>query len=380
LQRIVTSPAPFVPPSPQGEITVQVFGRTDVGRTREHNEDYFLVADLSGTFADGPDGTFDSRSLPVGGRGWLFMVADGLGGAAAGEIASDLAVTTVLAEMRERWSAASDSGADAFALALKAAAEAANRRIFEYAATHPEHRGLGTTATIAGLLGDTLYMVQVGDSRGYLVRHDVPHQITKDQSLMQRLIEAGELTEEEAARSERRNIILQALGPETIVKIDLTYQQVRRGDVLVLCTDGLSGVVHKDEIAATLAAHPDLGEASKVLIDRANENGGPDNVTAVLARFDGPGLAAPADTDLIEYQAYPLPGDTLQTPASARRREEFVTMPMPVPVPDPQAAAPVGRALPRQKQRATRTIVLALALAAVAIALLLARHLPRPAG
>ena len=90
---------------------------------------------------------------------------------------------------------------------------------------------MGTTATIAGLLGDTLYLAQVGDSRAYLVRNGVARQITKDQSLMQRLIEAGELTQEEAERSERRNIILQALGPEPTVKIDLTHQMVRRGDI-----------------------------------------------------------------------------------------------------------------------------------------------------
>ena len=99
---------------------------------------------------------------------------------------------------------------------------------------------MGTTATVAGVLGDTLYLAQVGDSRAYLVRNGVARQITKDQSLMQKLIEAGELTEEEAEQSERRNIILQALGPEPTIKVDLTHQSVRRGDTLVLCSDGLS--------------------------------------------------------------------------------------------------------------------------------------------
>mgnify|MGYP003347948705 CR=1 FL=1 len=101
------------------------------------------------------------------------------------------------------------------------------------AAEHPENRGMGTTATIAGILGDTLFLAQVGDSRGYLIRRGVAQQITKDQSLMQKLVEAGELTAEEAEVSDRRNIILQALGPESTVKVDLTHQQVRRGDVLV---------------------------------------------------------------------------------------------------------------------------------------------------
>ena len=156
-------------------------------------------------------------------------------------------------ELRAQWRSAPERNAEAFARAIKSAAESANAKIFAYAVEHPESRGLGTTATIAGLLGDTLYLAQVGDSRAYLVRNGVALQITKDQSLMQRLIEAGELTPEEAERSERRNIILQALGPEPTVKIDLTYQKVRRGDTLVLCTDGLSGLVRKDEIAEMLA-------------------------------------------------------------------------------------------------------------------------------
>src|SRR6185369_9333194 len=127
-------------------------------------------------------------------------------------------------------------------------AETANNRIFAYALEHPENRGLGTTATVAGLLGDTLFLAQVGDSRAYLIRDGVARQITKDQSLMQRLIEAGELTEDEAAQSERRNIILQALGPEPLVKVDLTYQPICRGDTMLLYSDGLSGQITKDDI------------------------------------------------------------------------------------------------------------------------------------
>src|SRR6186997_1279296 len=116
---------------------------------------------------------------------------------------------------------------------------------------------MGTTATIAGVLADTLYLAQVGDSRAYLVRKGSAQQITKDQSLMQKLIEAGELTEEEAAQSERRNIILQALGPEATVKVDLTYQRIRRGDVLLLCSDGLSGQITKNDIVEA-ASETDL--------------------------------------------------------------------------------------------------------------------------
>ncbi|HEX4936571.1 MAG TPA: Stp1/IreP family PP2C-type Ser/Thr phosphatase [Gemmatimonadaceae bacterium] len=286
LPHFVTTPNPPASSTPRGDIIVHVLGRTDVGRTREHNEDAFLVADLStGTVSD----QAEAVTYPLGPRGALFMVADGLGGAAAGEIASGMAVDVVLQEMRRTWVSAAGTDPDTFAHALKKACEAANARIYEYAMKNPDHRGLGTTATIAGLLGNTLYLVQVGDSRAYIVRAGVAQQITKDQSLMQRLIEAGELTPEEAEQSERRNIILQALGPEPVVKIDLTHQPVRRGDLLVLCTDGLSGQVRKDEIASIAAQERDLTAAGQALIDRANENGGPDNITVVLAKVMGLG-------------------------------------------------------------------------------------------
>ena len=305
---------------------MHVFGRTDVGRVRDHNEDSFLVADLT---SDNASLQPEVRTHLLGSHGSLFMVADGLGGAAAGEVASELAILTVHAELRAKWGAATERNAETFARTLKSAAESANSKIFAYAVEHPESRGLGTTATIAGLLGDTLYLAQVGDSRAYLVRNGVALQITKDQSLMQRLIEAGELTPEEAERSERRNIILQALGPEPTVKIDLTFQKVRRGDTLVLCTDGLSGLVRKDEIAEVLAeSNDDLLMACRELIDRANENGGPDNITVIVARFEGDGLLPPEAEESVGHAVFPLPGST--TPATPRMRfgGEGITAPL----------------------------------------------------
>jgi protein phosphatase len=279
---------------------VHVFGRTDVGRTREHNEDTFAVADLTTLNASLQP---DVRRHTLGPRGTLFMVADGMGGAAAGEVASAMAVESILGELDSRWRASQSTDAETFAHALKAATEAANARIHAYAQAHPENRGMGTTATIAGLLGDTLYLCQVGDSRGYLVRGGIAIQITKDQSLMQRLIEAGEMTPEEAEVSERRNIILQALGPEPRIKVDLTSQQVMSGDVLVLCSDGLSGQVRAHEIAEVVKAEPDLMEACKRLIDLANEAGGPDNITVVLARFEGDGLVD-RDAEAVQHRVY----------------------------------------------------------------------------
>ncbi len=275
------------PNTPQGDVIVHVFGRTDVGRTREHNEDTFTVADLTTMNASLQP---EVRTHVTGSRGTLFMVADGMGGAAAGEVASAMATEVVLAEMDKRWRTSGDHDPEMFAHALRVATEVANTKIHAYAQAHPENRGMGTTATIVGLLHDTLYVCQVGDSRAYLVRDGVASQITKDQSLMQKLVEAGELTAEEAEVSERRNIILQALGPEPVVKVDLTSQQVKRGDTLVLCSDGLSGQVRANEIAQVVKENSDLVQVCKKLIDLANEAGGPDNITVVASRFEGPGL------------------------------------------------------------------------------------------
>jgi PPM family protein phosphatase len=290
-------------------IVVRVFGRTDVGRTREHNEDAFVIADLTANDASLPERT---RTQSAGPKGSLFVVADGMGGAAAGEIASAMAVEVIVGEIRSNWITSQASDAEAFVRAIKTATKNANDQIHSYASQHAEYRGMGTTATIAGLLGDTLYLAQVGDSRAYIVRRGVARQITKDQSLMQKLVEAGELTEEEAEHSERRNIILQALGPEQKIRVDLTHQTVRQGDALVLCSDGLSSQVGKDLIGEVVSEREDLEAACRELIDLANAKGGPDNITVIIAHFDGPGLLPPNDTDEVGHQVFPL--NTALTP------------------------------------------------------------------
>lgn len=296
-------------PTPPGghdaPVMVEVFALTDVGRTREHNEDAFVVADLS----SGSSFAFPHAIRQgAGSAGTLFMVADGMGGAAAGELASETAVDVVVRYMREQWAPRRSLDPGAFAESLEAATEMANNAIYKHASEHPELRGMGTTATIAGLLGDTLYLAQVGDSRAYIVRDGVARQITKDQSLMQKLIEAGEITEEAAEQSERRNIILQALGPEAVIRIDLTHQRVRRGDVLVLCSDGLSGVVRGEEIGRAVSEEHDLQLVCRRLIALANALGGPDNITVVAARFDGTGLAAPNADDHVGHRPFAIPG------------------------------------------------------------------------
>ncbi|HEU4525787.1 MAG TPA: protein phosphatase 2C domain-containing protein, partial [Gemmatimonadales bacterium] len=285
-------------------VRVSVFGKTDLGLTRDHNEDTFLVADLSaGNASLQPD----VRDHEVGPRGSLFMVADGMGGAAAGELASAMAAEVIYGHLSTTWTQDEDVSAARFAYRMKEAVELANQRIYLYAREHPDVRGMGTTVTAAGVFGDELYLTQIGDSRGYLIRNGATFQLTRDQSLTQRLVDAGELTEEEAEQSERRNIILQALGPDPRVKVDLSYQRLRRGDTLILCSDGLSGVVRREEFAQMAARSPDLPTLCSALIDLANERGGPDNVTVVAARFDGDGLPPPDDGDGAGYHSYHIP-------------------------------------------------------------------------
>src|SRR5438876_7932054 len=335
-------------------VRVEVFGKTDLGRTRDHNEDRFLVADLTRKAASLQP---DVRPHEIGPRGTLLVVADGMGGAAAGELASQMATDTIYAHLAKTWHD-DDATPQRFAYRLKEAVEVANASIHAHARAHPEVRGMGTTTTAAGVLNDHLYLTQVGDTRAYLIRGGEAHQITKDQSLMQRLVEAGELTEEEAAQSERRNIILQALGPDPKVKVDLTHQELRRGDVLVLCSDGLSGQVKKEEIAQIVSTTPDLAAACDKLIALANERGGPDNITVVAARFDGDGLrfSGGGQQEDVGHQVYPL----IDTETSTE------------PVPIYKGSRPPVPTKETRKQ--TRTVVLALLAAAALLVWYLTRN------
>ena len=354
------------PPGDVG-VVVECYALSDVGRTRSHNEDAFAVADLT----DGSPVTFHNvDTRPVGQRGVVFMVADGMGGAAAGELASATAVEVVMKYLLEHWTPGQERDPADFVAQLESATEQANGTIFQHASTHPELRGMGTTATIAGLLGDTLYLAQVGDSRAYLVREGVPRQLTKDQSLMQKLIEAGEISEEEALHNERRNIILQALGPEAAIKIDLTHQRVRRGDTLILCSDGLSGLVTGDEIGRVVREEEDLQGVCERLVALANSLGGPDNITVVAARFDGSSLRAPDEGDHVGHVAYEIPGREPSATGSVsdmlrEKSDMLFTPPAGTPIaPPPPSLPPALRA-----ERQERSLVVRGVLAAAAVIL-----------
>jgi protein phosphatase len=344
----------------RGPVLVTARARTDLGRTRDHNEDAFLVADLTSRTTDITHG----NAHTVGPRGSLFLVADGMGGAAAGELASSMAADLIFRHLLETWSTETEVSAEQFTRHLKEAVELANARIHHYSKEHPDVRGMGTTATVAGVLGQTLYLAQVGDSRGYLVRGGVATQITKDQSLMQRLVDAGELTEEEAEQSERRNIILQALGPDPKIRVDLTWQELRRGDTLVICSDGLSGQVKREEIGALVAETDDLDALCDRLITMANERGGPDNITVVMARFDGEGLPEPHNPDEVGYHAY----DTGE-PIS----DEIVAVKPPPPSPPPSAPPPrpVAPPLPPPVRSGSPAVVVAIGVALLLVLLLI---------
>ncbi len=275
-------------------ISLTLHAKTDVGMVRSGNEDNFLILDLTtGTSWTAADAT-KQKPLVVsqGYYGSLLAVSDGMGGALAGEVASRLAVETVRDRMLQL-QAHKVYGQLPFPERLRLAIEEANLLINGESVTNPEHKGLGATFTAAGILGDRVYFGQVGDSRAYLLRQGKIIRITKDQSLVQQLIDAGQITEEEAETHSYRNVILQALGAHSNVTVEVNSLKAQQGDTLVLCSDGLSGKVRADEIARLVQASNELGTACQGLISLANERGGEDNITVVIVQFSGSGLNTP---------------------------------------------------------------------------------------
>ena len=272
------------------EIRYVAVGMTDVGQVREHNEDNFLAVDLA---ADKRGTSGEALSGQVRQRGLSLVVADGMGGAAAGEVASQLAVDTLNGEFKNAdLGGTVRSEPDVISL-LETAINKANELIFRQAAENKDQQGMGTTLTASVILGDSLYLSQVGDSRGYLLRKGKLVQMTRDQSLIGQLIEEGTLTEEQAEKIGGKNIILQALGVEESLKIDSKRYDILRGDTLMLCSDGLTGMATDAVIEQILNEKTDLKTAAKALIDAANAGGGKDNITVIVARFEGEGLREP---------------------------------------------------------------------------------------
>jgi serine/threonine protein phosphatase PrpC len=249
---------------------VEQAGLTDVGRQRTANEDSLVV------------------------RPPLFAVADGMGGAKAGEVASAVAVEAV--------ESARDSGEPAEAQ-LAGIVRDANRRIYDLAVADESRRGMGTTLTLAKVHGDEVSLAHVGDSRAYRLRDGELSQLTRDHSLVAELERSGQITAEAAEHHPQRSIITRALGPEPDVEVDTYTLAGRDGDVFLICSDGLTSMISDDEVASIVSSAGSLDEAADTLVRAANQSGGKDNITVILFRLgEGEPAAAEAATE-------PGPGD-----------------------------------------------------------------------
>lgn len=263
------------------EVSISLFAGTDIGMRRAANEDSFLIADLD---AGSSEESVEVISHELGARGYLMVVSDGMGGAAAGEVASEFAVKTLLETLTQ------SSNARAIEEELKQAAEAANERIWNHAQDNPSLLGMGATLTAVIAQPDAVHIAQVGDSRAYLIRGEKIAQLTKDQSLAQALVDAG-IIEPEQAHLVPQNVIMQALGTQPNLDVKMSRLPICRNDALLICSDGLSNKIEAPEMMQVLKEAGDLKAAAKRLIEIANERGGEDNITVIVARFDGAGLS-----------------------------------------------------------------------------------------
>jgi protein phosphatase len=276
---------------------VELHAKSDVGRVRRGNEDNFLVLDLSSqktwTGSDGVQPPKELTNLKLGDKGLVLVVSDGMGGALAGDVASRMAVDSVR-EMLVGTDAEEGCAAETPLVdCLKNATVYANLAIHLRSQEDSRCSGMGATFTGAAIKGDMLDLVQVGDSRGYMIRKDTIQLATKDQSLVQQLVDVGQISEAEAETHMFRNVILQALGAQSDVTPVTGKIQLRRGDILLLCSDGLSGKLRSEDIQNIVASNPDLTTACDELIAEANNRGGEDNITVVLVRFLGDDLEEP---------------------------------------------------------------------------------------
>ena len=268
-------------------VRIAVSARSDVGQTRDHNEDRFLVADLTTRDASLNQ---SGRTFDLGPKGCILLVADGMGGALGGEIASQMTVDLIYEQLATEWADDPETSAERFQFKVRDAIERANARIHQRSNQQQELHGMGSTATLVGVFEGHFLLNQVGDSRAYLVRDDDVAQLTHDQSFVQQLLDTGRITAEQASGMDNRNIILQALGPAPTVQVVQTWRPIKRDDIVLLCSDGLTGVVEAAEIQATVMGAPNLTKACDRLVDLANARGGPDNITVVLAELTGNGL------------------------------------------------------------------------------------------
>jgi PPM family protein phosphatase len=261
-------------------VTLNVFGRSDIGRVRLKNEDAFVIADLMQALPI--HAMPEPIALQVDCRGVLLAVSDGMGGAQAGDVASALTLHSLRLELP------GGEGGSAEA-ALTASVEKANQNVWN-TASNTGREGMGATLTAVLIHGHRAYVAEVGDSRAYVLRGSRFVQLTRDQSYVQSLIDAGALTREQSETFQYRNIVTQAIGTDPSVIVALNRFTLRRGDRILLCSDGLSGKVKDEEMRGILMAAAGLDTACLQLIELANCRGGEDNITVVLAEMSGEGL------------------------------------------------------------------------------------------
>jgi len=248
---------------------------SDVGKKREHNEDRCILC-------------VPEDAALAEGRGMLFAVADGMGGVRGGAYASRVALDT-LTETYYRGTADTVPGR------LRGAIDAANRKIYDEAEHQPEYYGMGTTVSTLLVKGDHAYVAQVGDSRVYLLRGDALSQVTDDHSLVAEQLRNGLISEDEAKNHALKNLITRAVGTTEAVKVDLFVFRLKPNDTLLLCSDGLSNVVEDQQIQEALGEGK-LQAAARILVGRALEGGGPDNISVLLVRVcDIPPKTAPEE-------------------------------------------------------------------------------------
>jgi serine/threonine protein phosphatase PrpC len=284
--------------------TVEIHAASHIGRVRKGNEDNYLllnIADAKAWTGSQEDGEFviESQSFSVDGNGVVMAVSDGMGGAMAGEVASTMAVETVSEKMLDDdtdKTLTPDENEHYLINKLYEATLFANHLIHQQGRSDPQYQGMGATFTAIGVTPESTDVIQVGDSRAYLVRRGNIYQITKDQSLVQQLIDAQQISPEEAEKHTLKNVILQALGAQNEIYPVSARVAPFKDDVFILCTDGLSNKVSASDIQEIVLNNMDqLQNSCAELIRLANENGGEDNITVIVAKFNGDGLALPDD-------------------------------------------------------------------------------------
>jgi serine/threonine protein phosphatase PrpC len=361
---------------PEAHTRVIAFGQTDPGRVRTNNEDAFLITPLSGVEASTTPfkaSTFDASQGAV-----LLAVSDGMGGAAAGEVASALAIETLRRAMAE---ARRDSWDEATLEAVKSA----NREVWN-AAHEPGRRGMGATLTAVCVHEQQAYIAAVGDSRAYLLRGGRIRQMTRDQSFIQFMIDSGAIKPEAAAKFPMKNIVLQAMGQRPEVEVALGRLDLRNGDVLLLCSDGLSNKLEADEMRVFIETAPTLAAACSEMIALANSRGGDDNVTVVLARLEGERLQMPLEGEsmtttfrvLAEYRADAAAGGLFAPDTTGADEEEDAPSLSPLPPPPAASEPPPPAVVPASPPPAPRVRWPILAGIVLLVALLTAAALSRP--